>query len=323
LLFSALGICFQDTNHPTPQAMRALVLTYCRIPKLLLLAAISSTAAAASSDQAAIEAVESKQAAAWNAHDAAAYADLFTPDGDVVNVVGWWWKGREEIRSKLTDAFALVFKDSRLTITDVQVRKLSSDVAVAHVRWTMTGALPPPGEPAPPQGGIQLQVLVRSEDGWRIASFQNTNSRAERPFPKAGELQPAAPAARSQPVGAYQSLSVQDFATDGVKLAAASAKVSMTGAYILQGDRGMLYADVQAIIKMRYGPKAGIQPSVPLLTNAASDQFRRRVLACQTDPSASEVGCTVKIRGRATLCTVTIASGDTREAPCVNVEDGK
>src|SRR5690348_3377827 len=83
-----------------------LVLTGSRIWQLLLLVAISSTAAAASSDQAAIEAVESKQAAAWNAHDAAAYADLFTPDGDVVNVIGWWWKGREEIRRKLTDAFA-------------------------------------------------------------------------------------------------------------------------------------------------------------------------------------------------------------------------
>jgi uncharacterized protein (TIGR02246 family) len=304
--------------------MGTLVFTGFRISKLLLLAAISSTAAAAAaSDQAAIEALESKQAAAWNAHDAAAYADLFTPDGDVVNVIGWWWKGRDEIRSKLTDAFAFVFKDSRLTIADVRVRKLSADIAVAHVRWTMTGALSPPGEPAPPHEGIQLQVLVRSEDGWRIASFQNTNSRPERPFPKAIEQRPAEPAPRSQPAADYQLLSVEDFATDGVKLAGAGAKVSMPGAYILQGNREMLYADVQAIIRMRYAPKAGIQPTVPLLTHDASDQFRRRVLACQTDPSASKVGCTVKIRGIATLCTVTIASGDTREVPCINVEDGK
>jgi len=303
--------------------MGGLVFTDSRISTLLLLAAISSTATAVSNDQAAIEAVELKQAAAWNAHDAAAYAALFTPDGDVINVVGWWWKGRDEIRSKLTDAFAFVFKDSRLTITDVEIRVLSSDIAVSHVRWTMTGALSPPGEPAPPQDGIQLQVLVRNEDGWHIASFQNTNSKPERPFPRSAEQHPIEPAARSQPVAEYQSLSVQDFAADGVKLAAAGAKVSMSGAYILQGNRGMLYADVQAIIKMRYVPKAGIEPKVPLLTNDASERFRRRVLACQTDPSASEVGCAVNIRGRATLCTVTVASGDTREAPCVNVEDGK
>jgi uncharacterized protein (TIGR02246 family) len=73
-------------------------------------------------------------------HDAAAYARLFTPDGDVVNVLGWWWHGRAEIESKLTAAFAFVFKDSTLSITDVKVRSLSPTIAVAYVRWTMTGA---------------------------------------------------------------------------------------------------------------------------------------------------------------------------------------
>ena len=295
-----------------------------QVPTLLVVAAISSTTAVAvDSDQAAIEAVEAKQAAAWNAHDAAAYADLFTPDGDVVNLVGWWWKGRDEIRSKLTDAFALVFKDSRLTIVDVQARKLSSDIAVAHVRWTMTGALAPPGESSPPHEGIQVQVLVRGPDGWRITSFQNTSSRPEHSFPKAGVHPAAERVVRNQTTGNYQSLSVQDFATDGTELATARGKVSMTGAYILQGNREMLYPDVQAIIRMKYGPKTAIQATVPLLTNDASAQFRRRVLACRTDSSASEVGCTIKIRGTATLCPLTLASGDTREVPCVNVEDGK
>jgi uncharacterized protein (TIGR02246 family) len=293
------------------------------ILELLLLAAISSTASAATSDQAAIEALESRQASAWNAHDAAAYADLFTPDGDVVNVVGWWWQGRDEIRNKLTDAFASVFKDSRLTITDVHVRKLTSDLALAHVRWTMTGALPPPGAATPPHEGIQLQVLVRNDEGWRIASFQNTNSTPERPFSKSDKPQPAEAPARNQLPGDYQSLSVQEFVIDGARLAAANAKVIVSGAYILQAHQELLYPDVQAVIKRKYVSKAADQPIVLLLTHDASDQFHRRVLACQTDPSASEVGCTIRIRGTATLCSLTTASGDARQAPCVHVEDGK
>jgi uncharacterized protein (TIGR02246 family) len=143
-----------------------------------------STILAGNSDEAAIRSLQSKQAAAWNAHDASAYAALFTSNGDVVNVLGWWWKSRDEIQSKLTDAFAMVFHHSELTITNVDVRKLSPSIAVAHVRWTMKGALAPSGGAAPPTQGIQLQVLVRSKDGWRIASFQNTNSIAERPFPQ-------------------------------------------------------------------------------------------------------------------------------------------
>lgn len=128
------------------------------------------------------------------------------------------------------------------------------------------------------------------------------------------------PAAGIQPTSDYQSVSVQDFATAGSKLAAESAKVTLTGAYILQGDRGMLYADISAVIRTKHGPQSQTQPGVPLLTDAASGRFRRRILSCQTDPNASLVGCNITLRGQVTLCTPTHGGS---EAPCVNVEDGK
>jgi len=61
----------------------------------------------------------------------------FTSDGDVVNVLGWWWAGpgpgsqRKTQRRPSHSCFAIV----RLTITDVDVRILSPTIAVAHVRW--------------------------------------------------------------------------------------------------------------------------------------------------------------------------------------------
>jgi uncharacterized protein (TIGR02246 family) len=132
---------------------------------------------------AAIRELQARQAQAWNAHDAAAYAELFTPEGDVVNVLGWWWRGAAEIERKLTEAFAFVFRDSTLTLTEIDVQLLAADIAVAHVRWTLDGAKAPPGAPLPPRQGIQLQVLSKTPAGWRIASFQNTNSIPETPFP--------------------------------------------------------------------------------------------------------------------------------------------
>lgn len=149
----------------------------------LLAVSTFPVSAAREQDDAAIRQVQMLQAAAWNEHDAKAYANLFTKDGDVVNVVGWWWKGRVEIESKLAAGFAFVFRESKLTITDVQVRFLSPTVAIAHVRWTMMGAKMPPGMPEP-RVGIQLQVLQREGGKWLIASFQNTNSLPEVPFPK-------------------------------------------------------------------------------------------------------------------------------------------
>lgn len=135
-------------------------------------------------DEAAIrEVVQARQQDAWNRHDAKAYADLFTEDGDVVNVVGWWWRGRGEIEKKLSDAFTFVFRESTLTVTEVDIRFLTPEIAVAHVRWTMTGARPPPQIPEPRQG-IQLQVLRKEGGKWLITSFQNTNSVPEAPFPK-------------------------------------------------------------------------------------------------------------------------------------------
>lgn len=143
-----------------------------------------AAAAPQASDEASIRQLENEQAAAWNHHDAKAYAALFSEEGDVVNVLGWWWQGRAQIQSKLEAAFSVVFHNSTLSIVDVKTRFLTPDIAAVHVRWTMTGALSPPGVP-PPREGIQLQVVRKHGGTWLIESFQNTNEVPERPFPLA------------------------------------------------------------------------------------------------------------------------------------------
>jgi uncharacterized protein (TIGR02246 family) len=156
---------------------------------LMPVAALRATAQSAG--EAEIRAVARRQGEAWSRHDAKAYAALFTNDCDVVNVVGWWWKGRNELEHKLTPMFRSMFSTSQLTITDVHVRFLSPDIALAHARWTMTGAHTPPGIPEP-RAGIQTLVFTKVGRRWLIAGFQNTNSIPERPTP----VGPAAPAAR-------------------------------------------------------------------------------------------------------------------------------
>ena len=91
-------------------------------------------------DEADIRNVETRQQESWNRHDAKAYAALFTEDADLVNVVGWRWQGRAEIEKKLTDAYVFVFRESVLTVKEVDVKFLAPEIAVAHVRWTMVGA---------------------------------------------------------------------------------------------------------------------------------------------------------------------------------------
>ena len=157
-----------------------------RLTVLTALAIMMSTVAgkaAPRNDDAEIRAVVTRQGETWTRHDAKAYAALFTEDCDVVNVVGWWWKGRAELEQKLTAAFVFVFRESQLTITDVQVRFLAPETALAHARWTMSGARTPEGMPEP-RAGIQTLVLTKTAGQWLIAGFQNTVSMPERPFPQ-------------------------------------------------------------------------------------------------------------------------------------------
>jgi uncharacterized protein (TIGR02246 family) len=149
---------------------------------LATLGASEVCSAAAAEDEVSIRQVQSEQEAAWNRHDAAAYANLFTENGDVVNVLGWWWQGRPLIQNRLASAFASAFRDSKLTVTDVQVRFITATIVVAHVRWTMTGAKMPPGVPQPREG-IEMQILRKQAGRWLIESFQNTNGSPERAFP--------------------------------------------------------------------------------------------------------------------------------------------
>ena len=144
----------------------------------------SAPMASGLSDEAKIRTLERQQAVAWNSHNINAYAALFLPDAHVVNVLGWHWRSRTELQQKLGRAFGSVFARSQLEIGDVDIEFPKPDIAVAHVRWTMTGALDPTGaEGSAPEQGIQTQVLVRAGSSWRIAHFQNTNSVPERPFP--------------------------------------------------------------------------------------------------------------------------------------------
>src|SRR5207302_8483158 len=108
---------------------------------------------------------------------------LFSEKADVINVLGWWWKSRTELNDKLGAAHRSAFRESRMDIEQVDVRFLSAAIAVAHVKWKMTGAKSPTGVASlTPQSGIQTQVLEKRLGDWMITEFQNTNSVPEIPL---------------------------------------------------------------------------------------------------------------------------------------------
>ena len=121
------------------------------------------------------EAALDRFAAAWNRRDAAALAALFDDDADFVNVVGIWWRRRRAIEKAHDYALKRFFRDSRLTIEDVSVRRIGEDAATVHGVWRMEGQRAPDDTVLEPRRGIMVLVLRRIEDGWSVAAAQNTD----------------------------------------------------------------------------------------------------------------------------------------------------
>lgn len=121
------------------------------------------------------EAALERFAAAWNARDAAALAALFDEDADFVNVVGIWWRRRRAIEKAHDYALNRFFRDSRITVEAVAVKRLGADVATVHGRWRMEGQRAPDDAVLEARRGMMLLVVRRTGDGWSIAAAQNTD----------------------------------------------------------------------------------------------------------------------------------------------------
>ncbi|HWM47972.1 MAG TPA: SgcJ/EcaC family oxidoreductase [Xanthobacteraceae bacterium] len=112
---------------------------------------------------------------AWNRHDMDALANLFAADADFVNVVGMWWRTREEIKAAHAHSHTTFFRDSRLAGEVRRVKFLEPNVATVHVVWELSGQMEPDGSVGEPRQGILLFVAVRRDGRWVVEAAQNTD----------------------------------------------------------------------------------------------------------------------------------------------------
>jgi uncharacterized protein (TIGR02246 family) len=154
----------------------------------LLLAAMAVPFAAglhaAPSDEEDVRKVVNGFVDSWNHHDMSAFGKLFAADADFVNVAGDWWHGREGIEERHAYAHGAIpvdtpgdeprywgiFKNSTMHFTQISVRFLRKDVAVAHVSMELVGDARTPN----PRRTTATFVLTKQDGGWLIAAAQNT-----------------------------------------------------------------------------------------------------------------------------------------------------
>jgi uncharacterized protein (TIGR02246 family) len=127
-------------------------------------------------DESAVRNVLAEYAVAWNRHDMAALGRLFTEDCDYVNIAGVHWKGVHEIVQRQAELFQNRLKTAVRTLTGVEVRFSTPDVALVHATWDVTGWSRPTGEAVPVLKEVTTMVMVKTNGKWLITAFQNTES---------------------------------------------------------------------------------------------------------------------------------------------------
>jgi len=127
-------------------------------------------------DESAVRNVLAEYAVAWNGHDTAAFGRLFTENCDYVNVAGVHWKGVQEIEQRQAELFQNRLNTAVRTLTGVEVRFSTPDVALVHATWDVTGRSRPAGKAVPVLKEITTMTMVKTNGKWLITAFQNTES---------------------------------------------------------------------------------------------------------------------------------------------------
>ena len=110
---------------------------------------------------------------AWNRQDAAAFAELFGPNGQVTGFDGSQMRGPAEIASEL----AAIFAQHRTATYVAKVREIRSLAPTVVLVRAIVGMIPPGASALNPAvNAIQSVVLVTdgSSSKPRIVHFQNT-----------------------------------------------------------------------------------------------------------------------------------------------------
>ncbi|MDQ1720567.1 MAG: hypothetical protein QOI26_301 [Pseudonocardiales bacterium] len=123
------------------------------------------------SDKAAVAGLTQRMVAAWSGHDADAFADLFVDDGTMI-LPGVFRAGRAEIQAFMAHAFETEYEGTQVTGQPLDLRFLSSDVAVL---LTEGGVLAPGDTEVTDDRAIRATWLAVKRDGqWQLAGYQNS-----------------------------------------------------------------------------------------------------------------------------------------------------
>ena len=134
-------------------------------------------------DEGEIQTLVDELIGAFNSHDFKTLSVNSTEDVSWVNMMGRWWKGRQEVVGAHYEIFNKIFRNVRFEKKSVSLRPVSADVVVVHAVQHVGAFFPPDGIDRGvnkrPESDNNLQlVYVRQNGRWLLSAAHNTEIQA-------------------------------------------------------------------------------------------------------------------------------------------------
>ncbi|MFC3811296.1 SgcJ/EcaC family oxidoreductase [Lacihabitans lacunae] len=124
-------------------------------------------------DEAEVEKQIDALIASWNNHNYDDISNYATEDCDWVNVVGMWWKNRNEVQYAHQVFHNGMFKNVKLTKKSIHFRSIAKDVMVVHLLQRVGAYTTPSGSIYPEADNMKLMVFVKKEGNWLLTAVEN------------------------------------------------------------------------------------------------------------------------------------------------------
>ena len=132
-------------------------------------------------DESAVRALVNEFANTWNRHDMKAMHELDTDDVEWINVVGHHWRGKLSCTRATTRFTGPWLRRPSMSVESAIVRSIAPNVAIAVATMHFGASLDPRWPTVPAAKTSGSFTMVKRDDSWKIAHFQNTiiDSKAE------------------------------------------------------------------------------------------------------------------------------------------------
>jgi len=149
---------------------------------LLMLLLCVSSMIAQNQDQE-LKKIIQQQESDWNKNDMKSFSNVFSDDATLINFLGMYWKGKEEIITQFAHINECCIKPTNVKFDWIDAKFLSENAAFAHIKETLTAK----EDYAVPGGVVKkgtvntkfiTAVFEKKNNIWKIVAMQVTQLNA-------------------------------------------------------------------------------------------------------------------------------------------------